>query len=82
MLTKKTSKNQVTLPKDIVRNFPEVEYFEVTLEGNRIVLIPVKIVPLPTPLSEIREKMERLNISPKDVKEAIKWSRQKKSQSE
>lgn len=82
MLTKKTSKNQVTLPKDIIKNFPEVEYFEVTLEENRIVLIPVKITPIPTPLTEIRMKMERLNINSQDVKEAIRWSRRKQSPSE
>ncbi|MFC1852291.1 AbrB/MazE/SpoVT family DNA-binding domain-containing protein [candidate division CSSED10-310 bacterium] len=77
MLTKKTSKNQVTLPKDIIKNFPEVEYFKVTMEENKIVLTPVKITPIPTPLTEIRKKMERLNIRSADVKEAIQWSRQK-----
>lgn len=82
MLTKKTSKNQVTLPKDIIRNFPDVNYFEVTMEENKIILVPVKITPIPTPLTEIRKKMERLNISSDDTKEAIQWSREKKSQSE
>ena len=77
MLTKKTTKNQVTLPKDIIKNFPDVEYFEVTLEDYKIVLIPVKITPIPTPLSEIRKKMERLNIKAEDVKEAVLWSRKK-----
>ena len=30
MMAKLTSKNQLTLPKDIVRRFPETRYFEVT----------------------------------------------------
>ena len=28
MLTKKTSKNQLTLPKEIVKEFPDIRYFE------------------------------------------------------
>ena len=77
MLTQKTTKNQVTLPKEIIKNFPDVEYFEVTFEDYKIVLVPVKITPIPTPLSEIRKKMERLEIEPDDVKEAVSWSRKK-----
>ena len=46
MLTKKTSKNQITLPKRIVDQFPAVDYFEVTAESGRIVLRPVEVDPL------------------------------------
>ena len=32
MLAKKTSKNQLTLPRDIVKAFPDAEYFDVTAD--------------------------------------------------
>ena len=42
MLAKKTSKNQLTLPKEIVKDFPNVEYFDVAVNKSRIVLTPLK----------------------------------------
>jgi hypothetical protein len=36
MLAKVTSKNQITLPKAVVSQFPGVEYFEVRAEGEKI----------------------------------------------
>jgi hypothetical protein len=38
MLAKKTSKNQVTLPKAIVRQLPDADYFEVFLRDGEVVL--------------------------------------------
>ena len=40
MLAKLTSKNQLTLPKAIVADFQDSEYFDVTKENSRIVLTP------------------------------------------
>lgn len=40
MLAKKTSKNQLTLPKKIADQFPGVTYFGVRTEGDHIVLDP------------------------------------------
>lgn len=77
MLTKKTSKNQLTLPKEIVKDFPDIEYFDAKVEGNRIILTPVKIRPVDATLSGIRDKMERLGITPADVAEAIQWARKR-----
>ena len=34
MLAKKTSKNQLTLPKAVVSRFPDVDYFEVSTDGK------------------------------------------------
>jgi hypothetical protein len=34
MLAKKTSKNQVTLPKAIVEKIPSTEYFDVSVSGG------------------------------------------------
>ena len=32
MIAKKTSKNQLTLPKKVVERFPDVEYFDVRVD--------------------------------------------------
>ena len=79
MLAKKTSKNQLTLPKNIVKAFPDVEYFDVTADKNRILLVPVKITRADAALESIRDKMEKLAITEADVKEAVKWARKRKS---
>ena len=76
MLVKKTSKNQITLPKEIIKNFPDIEYFEAKVEGEKIVLIPVKVIPANITLEKIREKIKNLGITEEDVKEAIKWARE------
>lgn len=39
-MAKKTSKNQLTLPKAIVDRFPGVDYFDVREEDGRIILSP------------------------------------------
>ena len=43
MLAKLTSKNQLTLPKAIISQFPGAEYFEIATESGRIVLTPARI---------------------------------------
>lgn len=78
MLAKKTSKNQLTLPKDIVRAFPDTDYFDVAVQNRKIVLTPVRITPVGTTLEEIRTKIEKLGITKKDVTDAIKWARKRK----
>ncbi len=75
MLAKKTSKNQLTLPKEIVGNFPGVDLFDAVVEDNRIVLTPVKVTPLNASLEGIREKIRKLGIDENDVTEAVKWAR-------
>jgi hypothetical protein len=78
MLAKKTSKNQLTLPKEIVREFPDTDYFDVTVQERRIVLMPVKIAPADITLEKVREKLEKLGITKSDVTEAVKWARKKR----
>ena len=78
MLAKKTTKNQLTLPKEIADRFPGVDLFDATVERNRIVLVPVKVTPIATSLENIREKMEKLGISEGDVVDAVVWARKKK----
>jgi hypothetical protein len=78
MLAKKTSKNQLTLPKEVVKAFPGTEYFDVSVQDRKIVLMPVKIAPADVTLEGLREKMEKLMITKGDVAEAVKWARRKR----
>ena len=75
MLAKKTSKNQLTLPKEIVGKFPGIDLFDATIEQNRIVLTPMKVIPITVSLSGVRSKMKKLGLTPDDVDEAVKWAR-------
>jgi hypothetical protein len=75
MLAKKTSKNQITIPKKIVDELPEVTYFDVEWKGGVIVLKPVRLYS--TDLEQIRAKVKKLGISESSVDEAIKWARAK-----
>lgn len=78
MLAKKTSKNQLTLPKEIVKSFPDTEYFDVSVKDRKIILMPVRITPADATLEGIREKIKKLGITESDVTEAVKWARKKK----
>jgi repressor of nif and glnA expression len=75
MLAKKTSKNQITIPKKIVEKVPEVTYFDVEWKAGVIVLKPVRVYP--SDLEQIRAKVKKLGISESTVEEAIKWARAK-----
>jgi hypothetical protein len=77
MLAKKTSKNQITLPKEAVKEFPGVDYFDVKVEDNKISLIPVKITHMTTTLEDIRNKVRKRGITEKDIADAIKWARKR-----
>jgi len=79
MLAKKTSKNQLTLPRDIVKAFPDVEYFDVTADKNRILLVPVKITRADAEFESIRNKMKKLAIKEEDITRAVKWVRKRKN---
>lgn len=73
MLAKKSSKNQITLPKSIVASFEGVDYFDVTIHEGRIILEPVHA----TQASEVRAKLESLGIRETDIDLAIKYARGK-----
>jgi len=75
MLAKKTSKNQITIPKKIVDQLPEVSYFDVELKGGIILLKPLRLYS--TDLEQIRAKVKKLGISESSVAEAIQWARAK-----
>ncbi len=71
MLAKMTSKNQVTLPKAVVSKVAVSDYFDVEVEGGRIVLTPVRL----QKADAVRKKLDALGIDEADVAEAVTWSR-------
>jgi len=78
MLAKKTSKNQITLPKGIVRQLPAVDYFDVSLRSGEVVLRPVIISAPGERLKDVRDKIRRLGLTEKDVDRAICWARDRR----
>ena len=75
MLAKMTSKNQITIPKKIIEQLPDVEYFEVELKDGIVMLKPLKTYD--TSLERIRTKVKKLGLQENTVKEAIEWARSK-----
>ena len=75
MLAKITSKNQITIPKKIIDQLPDADYFDIDIKDGIVRMKPVKIYD--TSLDQIRDKIKRLGIKPETVKEAVKWARSK-----
>ena len=71
MLAKRTSKNQLTLPKAIVQMVGDAEYYDVTTDNGRIVLTPVRL----QQADAVRAKLAELGIAESSVKDAIAWAR-------
>ena len=71
MLAKLTVKNQLTLPKAVIKQFPGVEHFEVSTDGRAITLKPMR----PSRADEVRTKPEQLGITEQDVADAVEWAR-------
>jgi bifunctional DNA-binding transcriptional regulator/antitoxin component of YhaV-PrlF toxin-antitoxin module len=75
MLAKITSKNQITIPKKIINQIPDVKYFDVDLKDGIILLKPLKVYD--TSLDQIRAKIKKLGLKENSVSEAIEWVRSK-----
>ena len=71
MIAKKTSKNQLTLPKRIADAFPGTDYFDVRVEEGAIVLRPVR----PEGANKVRSKLAELGIDDEDIRDAVRWAR-------
>ena len=71
MLAKLTSKNQITLPKSIVQQLEQTQYFEVQIENGRIMLTPMRV----QPADLVRNKLAALGISENDIEDAVAWAR-------
>ena len=72
MLAKKNTKNQITLPKAVITRFNGVEYFDVTTDGECIILRPVQ----KSRADEVRIRLTQLGINDEDVANSISWARQ------
>ncbi|MFZ0297002.1 MAG: hypothetical protein WAM13_01505 [Candidatus Sulfotelmatobacter sp.] len=73
MLAKKTIKNQITLPKKVVTRFGAVEYFDVSTDGECIILRPLHV----SRADEVRARLAQLGIDEEDVTSAVSWARKK-----
>ena len=71
MLAKKTVKNQITLPKTVITRFAGVEYFDVSTDGECIILRPLQ----KSRADEVRARLAELGIDEQDVSSAISWAR-------
>jgi hypothetical protein len=71
MLAKITGKNQLTLPKGLVANLGNPEYFDVRIENGHIVLEPIRI----QYADAARAKLTELGIAETDVEDAVTWAR-------
>ncbi len=75
MLAKITTKNQITIPKKIIDQLPDVKYFDVELKDGLVLLKPLKVYD--ASLDRIRSKIKKLGVKEDSVKEAIRWARSK-----
>jgi hypothetical protein len=75
MLSKITTKNQITIPKKIIDQLPDVKYFEVEYRDGVVMLTPLRVYG--TNLDQIRSKIRKLGLAENTVKEAIQWARSK-----
>ena len=77
MLTKKTTKNQLTIPKALLDRLPATDYFDAEVVSDALVLRPVRMVPA-VDVDRARDRLERAGIEPGEVKRAVGWARRKK----
>ncbi len=73
VLAKKTVKNQITLPKAVITRFGGVEYFDVSTDGECIILRPLQR----SRAEEVRIRLAQLGINEQDVDDAVSWAREK-----
>jgi bifunctional DNA-binding transcriptional regulator/antitoxin component of YhaV-PrlF toxin-antitoxin module len=73
MLAKMTSKNQLTLPKAVTDELGSPEYFEIESRGGQLILTPVRLARA----DAVRAKLTELNITERDIADAVKWARRK-----
>jgi len=71
VLAKKTVKNQITLPKTVITRFAGVEYFDVSTDGECIILRPLQ----KSRANEVRTRLAELGIDEQDVAAAVSWAR-------
>jgi hypothetical protein len=76
MLTKLTSKNQVTLPAALLRELPAAEYFDASVEDGALVLKPVRVVPA-VDVDAVRDRLAAVGVKPEETRKAVRWARRR-----
>ncbi len=71
MLAKLTTRNQVTIPKSVIKPFKGIEHFDIEEKDGCIILRPIKL----SKSTEVRDKLEAMGISESDVQDAVEWAR-------
>lgn len=71
VVAKRTSKNQLTLPKAVVEQAGQADYYDVTFDSGRIVLTPLH----PGGARAVRARLQELGIREADVSDAVTWAR-------
>jgi len=71
MRAKKTSRNQITPPKSMIKRLLDAEYCGVREEDGRIVLVPMR----PIRADEVLAKLKKRGITENDVDKVIAWAR-------
>ena len=72
VVAKRTSKNQLTLPKAVVEKAGVADYYDVVCDSGRIVLTPLH----PGGAAAVRTRLAELGLNEVDVTEAVDWARQ------
>ncbi len=76
MLTRKTARNQVTIPKQLLSQLPATDYFDAEVVGDALVLKPVKVVAM-LDINRVRSRLRRARVSPGEIGRAVRWARRK-----
>ena len=71
MLTKINSKNQITLPKSLIKAVGPTDYFDIEVRAGHLVLTPVRFVAA----DAVRVKLAKHQITQADVVAAVDWAR-------
>ena len=71
MLAKMTSKNQLTLPRRVVEALGNPAYFQVEVDGDRLVLIPARL----GGADAVRRKLSALGLADDDIAASVAWAR-------
>jgi len=71
MVTRLVDKREVQLPAVVLREFEDVEFFEISSDGMRIVLTPVSA----NRADLVRQKLDLLGLTERDIEDAVEWAR-------
>ena len=71
MVTRLVDKREVQLPAVVLREFEDVEFFEISSDGMRIVLTPVNT----NRADLVRQKLDLLGLTERDIEDAVEWAR-------